>query len=96
MKPSDALALHRAELRALVGRCGLMRPRVFGSAVTGEDTEDSDLDLLVDPLDGTSLFTLARLKIGAEALLGVPVDVLTPGGLPERFRDEVLRLAEPL
>jgi len=34
-------------------------PRVFGSVLTGTDDEDSDLDLLVDPTEHTSLLTLA-------------------------------------
>ena len=96
MKPSDALTAHRDELRQLVTRYGLSRPRVFGSVLSGTDTDDSDLDLLVDPGKSTSLFTIAGLKIDAENLLGVPVSVLTPNGLPPKFRDEVLQHAQPL
>ena len=96
MKPSEALAVHRNELRRLVARHNLARPRVFGSVLAGTDTEDSDLDLLVDPAATTTLFTLARVEHEAEQLLGVPVSVLTPGFLSSRFRDRVLRQAEPL
>jgi uncharacterized protein len=96
MKPSEALAAHRNALRQLVSRYNLMRPRVFGSVLTGTDNEESDLDLLVDPSESTSLFTIAGLKIDAEKLLGVPVSVLTPNGLPPKFRDHVLQQAEPL
>ena len=54
MKPSDALAAHRGELRELVTRHGLARAHLrFGS--TGKDDEESDLDLLVDPTETTSL-----------------------------------------
>lgn len=67
-------------------------PRVFGSVLRGEDTEDSDLDLLVDPIDGkTSLVSLVRIKREVETLLGVKADVLTPMALHERFRQQVLR-----
>jgi predicted nucleotidyltransferase len=96
MKPSEALTAHRDELRQLVSRYGLSRPRVFGSVVSGTDTDDSDLDLLVDPGQSTSLLTIAGLKIDAEKLLGVPVSVLTPNGLPPKFRNDVLRQAQPL
>ena len=96
MKPSDALDAHRAELRQIVSRYGLSRPRVFGSVLNGTDTDDSDLDLLVDPAPSTSLLTMAGLKFDAEKLLGVPVSVLTPNGLPPKFRNEVLHLAQPL
>lgn len=96
MKPSEALAAHREELRELVSRHGLTCPRVYGSALSGTDTSESDLDLLVDATEKTTLFTLARLEHAAQELLGVPVSVLTPGFLPEKFRDRVLQAAEPL
>jgi predicted nucleotidyltransferase len=96
MKPSDALTAHRDELRRLVSHYGLSRPRVFGSVLSGTDTDESDLDLLVDPGRSTSLLTIAGLKIDAEKLLGVPVSVLTPNGLPPKFRNEVLQQAQPL
>jgi predicted nucleotidyltransferase len=96
MKPYEALVTHRAELRQLVNRYGLSHPRVFGSVLSGTDTDDSDLDLLVDPAESTSLLTIAGLKIDAEKLLGVPVSVLTPNGLPPKFRTQVLQQARSL
>ncbi len=66
MKPSEALAAHRDELRQLVSRYNVTRPRVYGSVVTGKDGEDSDLDLQVDPSELTTLFTLAGLEYEAQ------------------------------
>jgi uncharacterized protein len=94
MRPSEALVAHRAELRLPTSRFGLLLPRVFGSVSTGTDTDESDLDLLVHPAETTGLLTLAAFKIEAETLLGVPVSVLTPNALPEKFRSTVLRKAQ--
>jgi uncharacterized protein len=96
MKPSVALNTHRAALRDIVARHGALRPRIFGSAVHGDDTDASDLDLLVDPASRTTLMTLAANQLEAERLLGVPVDVLTPKSLPRRYREQVLREAQPV
>ncbi len=96
MKPSQALTAHRHELRQLVSRYRLSGPRVFGSVLSGTDTDESDLDLLVEPGRSTSLLTIAGLKMDAEKLLGVPVSVLTPNGLPPKFRHEVLQQAQSL
>lgn len=96
MKPSDALNAYRDELRQLALRHGVLQPRIFGSALTRTDTEDSDLDLLVDPGAETSLFTLAALQNEAEALMGVTVSVLTPLSLPVEFRNQVLNEARPV
>ena len=43
MRPSEALAAHRAELRELVSRYDVKNPRIFGSVLTGTDDEESDL-----------------------------------------------------
>lgn len=96
MKPSVALDLKRAAVRGAPGRFRAANPRVFGSVVHGTDEDDSDLDLLVDALPGATLFDLGGLQVELEDLLGVSVDLLTPGDLPAKFRDEVLAEALPV
>ena len=96
MKPSQALAQHRDMIRLIVERHHASNTRVFGSVLSGQDVEGSDLDLLVDPLPKATLFDLGGMQAELETLLCVPVDVLTPGDLPVRFRDRVLREAAPL
>jgi predicted nucleotidyltransferase len=61
-----------------------------------EGHEGSDLDILVDPLPGASLFDLGGLQVDLEELLGVPVDLVTPGDLPEKFRSQVLTEAQKI
>lgn len=96
MKPSEALDAKRPQLRQLIARYGVASPRVFGSVLRRQDTEHSDLDLLVEPSASTTLFTLAQLQDEAEDLLGFPVSILTPNALPVAFRDRVLAEAAPL
>lgn len=96
MKPSEALASRRDSVREMAGRFRAANVRVFGSVLHGDDADDSDLDLLVDPLPGATLFDLGGLQVELEALLGVPVDLLTPGDLPEKFRALVLAEARPV
>ena len=96
MHPSLALEANRAALRGIAARHRVRNPRVFGSALRLDDTEQSDLDLLVDPTPQTTLMDIAALQLEAEALLGVRVDVLTPKFLPETFRNRVEREAMPV
>ena len=96
MRPSEILPLHRETIRELVLNAGMVNPRVFGSVVRGEDTEGSDLDILVDPAPRTSLLDLAGLQIEIEGQTGVKVDLLTPMCLPEKFRQRVLEEAQPV
>jgi len=90
MRPSDALNAQRNEVRLAATRYRTKNPRVFGSVLHGTDQEGSDLDLLVDALPGTTLFDLGGLQDELETLLGVPVDLLTPGDLPLKYRAKVL------
>lgn len=96
MKPSLALAQNRDAIREIVVRHRASNPRFFGSVVHGDDLDNSDLDLLVDPSPDTSLLDMACIQVEIEALLGLPVDVVTPGFLPEKFRNQVLIEARPV
>jgi len=96
MKPSAALAVHRDAIRRVVAAHRACNPRVFGSVAHGDDAEGSDLDLLIDPTPETTLFDIGAIRHELLQLLGVPVDVLTPRALPERFRASVLAEAIPV
>ena len=93
MKPSEALTSHRDDIRRVVHENRTCNPRVFGSVVHGVDTDDSDLDILVDPTPETTLLDIARIQNRLQKLLGVSVDVLTPMAIPQNFREIVLREA---
>jgi predicted nucleotidyltransferase len=95
-RPSEALARNRDAILELARQFGVSNVRVFGSVARGDDTADSDLDLLVDPGTETSLLDLARLEVAAEGLLGLSVDVVTPLGLSPRHRDSILQSARLL
>ena len=96
MRPSIALANQKAAVRAATTKFRAANPRIFGSVLKGADADGSDLDILVDALPGATLFDLGGLQITLEQLLGVRVDVLTPGDLPVSFRDAVLAEAQPI
>ncbi len=96
MKPSVALEQHRNAIKSVIARFPVTNPRVFGSVILKTDTDGSDLDLLVDALPGTTLFDLGGLQSELEDLLGIHVDLLTPGDLPVRLRQQVVTQAIPL
>ncbi len=96
MRPSAALEANRTAVRSVVQRFNTTNLRVFGSVLEGSDREGSDLDLIVDPLPGATLFDLGGLHTELEELLGVRVDLLTPRDLPPKFRAEVLAQARPV
>jgi len=89
-------ARNRNAIHVLASRFRTTNPRIFGSAVHGQDKDGSDLDILVDALPGATLFDLGGLQVELEDLLGVRVDLLTPGDLPPKFREQVLAEARPV
>ena len=96
MKPSHSLQAHRDEVRRIIAARRVRNPRVFGSVARGQDIEDSDLDILVDPTAETTLFDIGALRHELGVLLGVRVEVLTPKALPQTFRDRALAEAIPV
>ena len=94
MLPSVALQTHRETIRTIALRHKVTNVRVFGSVVRGEDTESSDLDLLVEPTLETTMMDIAKIQFELSQLLSVTVDVLTPNGLPSKFRMQVVAEAQ--
>ena len=70
--------------------------RVFGSVARGDVTESSDLGLIVRIDPGRSLFDHGALVMDLQDLLGVNVDVISEGGMRERFRNHVMKEAIPI
>ncbi len=90
MRPSLALNANREAIRTIALRHRVTNVRVFGSVVHGDDTDGSDLDLLVEPTRETTMMDIAKIQLALSKLLPVAVDVLTPNGLPAKFRGQVV------
>ncbi len=85
----------RDEITNVVHRHQGRAVALFGSVARGDDTPASDIDFLVEFEHGSSLFDLMHLEEELSALLGVPVDVVSVGGLKPRD-DHIRRDALPL
>ncbi len=88
---------HRAEILAAAAAVGASNIRVFGSVARGEDTPESDIDLLVDfPAGERGLFPLLKLAGEIERLVGSPVDVAAVEVMAAPVRERALGEAVPL
>ncbi|HVN13117.1 MAG TPA: nucleotidyltransferase domain-containing protein [Kineosporiaceae bacterium] len=86
----------RRQVVAAAESHGASRVRVFGSVARGDDTEASDVDLLVRLAPGTGLLRLGRLVDDLERVLGVRVDVVPESDLKPDLRARVEAEAVPL
>lgn len=68
----------------------LRRVRVFGSRSRGAGRPDSDIDLLIEPEDGVTLFDLSEMQTSFEKELGCKIDLVTLRGLHPSLRDRIL------
>jgi predicted nucleotidyltransferase/DNA-binding XRE family transcriptional regulator len=82
---------HRFELREAAAKHGATNLRVFGSVARGEESEDSDIDLLADLSANVGLLALGRLRSELEAILGASVDVVPADDLKPSVRGNVER-----
>ena len=70
--------------------------RVFGSYARGDQRQDSDLDLLVDIAEGSTLLDLAGLKMDLEEAIGMRVDVIPSNCIKALMRERILSEARPI
>ena len=97
--PGHRLALlreRRSELLTAARRHGIRDVRVFGSVARGDETPESDVDLLVDLDPERSLLDVIGFQQEAEDILGLGVDVAVPRMLKERVRARAMREARPI
>ncbi|MEW6710172.1 MAG: nucleotidyltransferase family protein [Candidatus Riflebacteria bacterium] len=96
MNEFRAVQQKKQEILAVAHAHGLLNVRVFGSVVRGEDTPQSDVDLLVDLDKGRTLLDMGGALIKLQELLGRKVEIVTERGLHWYLRDKILKEARPL
>jgi uncharacterized protein len=105
MKLQQLLKEKREDVIAVAARHGAFNVRVFGSVSRGEETENSDIDLLIDYdltkisawFPGGLLMDLQDLLVGeASQNENRKVDIVTEQGLSHLIKDRVLAEAKPL
>jgi predicted nucleotidyltransferase len=87
----ETLRRHEPELRA----AGIVHLRLFGSVARGEETAQSDIDLMAD-LDRAMRFSLvgmAHLENRLSDLLGAKVDLSPSEAMKESVRARAMREA---
>ena len=92
----DTLAREkRSAIFQLADKYGARNLRVFGSVARGDNSETSDVDLLAEFGKERTLFDLIAFRLDLRDLLGVDVDIVTPGNL-RYIRDNILAESRPI
>jgi len=83
----------RKDMKHLSERYQVSSLQVFGSFSKGEQTEHSDIDILVDFSQTIDLFEYIELQMYLSKLLGAKVDLVTGQTLKPQIKDKVLKEA---
>jgi uncharacterized protein len=89
MKKLELIFSKREDVLRLAQKHGVERIRLFGSSARSQDSEKSDIDLLIKMEPGRSLVDSGALLIDLEELLDCKVDLVSENGLKPRFRDRI-------
>ena len=96
MRIADQLRDRCEEILRVTAKHGAANVSVFGSVATGEETADSDVDLLVDVAGETTPWFPGGLVADLEDLPGRRVQVIIRRSLSPLIRESVLKDASPL
>ncbi len=91
MQIDSVVSQRRQQIIQIASGHGASNIRVFGSRARGDDTTDSDLDILVELGPGRTLLDLVAIKQDLGDLLGCQVDVVTEASISPYIREQVLK-----
>jgi len=96
-QPSSLPDIHTiiSASKPILQRYNVKRAALFGSVVRGDMTPTSDIDILIDPPPGFSLFDLAGLKVDLEDILQRSVDVVEYESIKPLIKDSILKYEHP-
>ena len=96
MTTIDLLQARRTDVLEVAQRHGVTSIMVFGSVARGEESAESDIDLLVTIGPKVSSWFPAGLILELEQLLGRHINIVTESGLNPLLREQVLNEAVAL
>lgn len=96
MKTKELLKSNREEILSIMKRHGVTSVRIFGSVARGEESDNSDVDFLVEVGENTSSWFPAGLILDLEELLGCKVDIVMEDSIYWLLKRKILKEAIPL
>lgn len=80
----------------ILKKYGVTRASLFGSVVRGEETKESDIDILVEVPDSKSLFDMMDIQFELEDALKKKVDLIEYKGIKPALKDSILSSQLPI
>ena len=96
MRPSEILAIHRDDIKNIIKKYepkGVKNLRLCGSVAIGTDTEESDIDFIIDADRRADYFVLGSLYNELSELLQCDIDMIPVDDLHPYIRKHMLQEA---
>ena len=86
----------KPQIVPLLKQAGVSRSAIFGSFAKGNESKESDIDILIEFQGEKTLLDLVALKTELEKVLNRKVDLLTYKSLSLLLRNKILRESIPI
>ena len=86
----------KAKVLPLLKEAGVTRSAIFGSYAAGENTKESDIDILIEPPESMTLFGFADLQLKLKEALGREVDLVEYSAIKPRIKERILSSQVPI
>ncbi len=80
----------KRKILPILKKYGVTKAGIFGSVVRGEETRESDIDILVEINTRMSLLDFVGLKLELEGALGMPVDLREYSAIKPIVKEQIL------
>lgn len=80
----------KSKILPVLKQAGVTKSSLFGSYVRGDQTESSDIDILVELPKGKSLFDFVDLQLKLEEILDRKVDLVEYSTIKPRLKPYIL------
>lgn len=80
----------KRKILPILKKYGVTKAGIFGSVVRGEETRESDIDILVEINTRMSLLDFVGLKLELEDALGIPVDLGEYSAIKPIAKEQIL------
>lgn len=80
----------KRKILPILKKYGVTKAGIFGSVVRGEETRESDIDILVEINTRMSLLDFVGLRLELEDALGIPVDLGEYSAIKPIVKEQIL------
>jgi predicted nucleotidyltransferase len=93
---SMLLDTFKEQIRGILNKYPISKAAVFGSFARGEETKNSDIDLLIEPSKPISLFLILKIERELGLITNRKIDIVEYSAIKRSIKNNILSEAIPI